>query len=123
MKFKRDRYQQSSIRKVPRAKCFAWEFRFYHTTPDGTGKLMVPIVAMTANAMERDRQLCLGVGMNDFVTKPVSVAVLRDTLKKWLPSGDSVIPTAASQLGSLRTAESEAVVFDPASALAPGGGQ
>jgi len=57
---------------------------------------MVPIVAMTANAMERDRQLCLGVGMNDFVTKPVSVAVLRDTLKKWLPSGDSVIPTAAS---------------------------
>jgi len=39
MKFKRDRYQHGSIRKVPCAKGFAWEFRYYHTAPDGIRKL------------------------------------------------------------------------------------
>jgi PAS domain S-box-containing protein len=77
----------------------------------------VPIVAMTANAMESDRQLCLSAGMNDFVSKPVSAAVMRDTLRKWLPSSDSVIPTTASPRVSSRAIESEMGVFDPASVL------
>ena len=77
----------------------------------------IPIVAMTANAMESDRRSCLAVGMNDFVVKPVSVAVLRDTLKKWLHAGVSAIPAAASPLASSQTTESEMVVFDPACVL------
>jgi len=77
----------------------------------------VPIVAMTANAMESDRQLCLAVGMNDFVAKPISVAVLRDALKKWLPSKNPVSEAVASPPVSYQTAESEVVVFNPTSVL------
>ncbi len=45
----------------------------------------IPIVAMTAHAMQDDRRRCLDAGMNDYVTKPVSPQSLVETLAKWLP--------------------------------------
>lgn len=44
----------------------------------------IPVVALTANAMEVDRQLALEAGMNDFITKPISARALRQTVQKWL---------------------------------------
>jgi CheY-like chemotaxis protein len=44
----------------------------------------LPIIALTADAFEEDRQHCLAVGMNDFLTKPVELNVLKSTLSKWL---------------------------------------
>jgi len=44
----------------------------------------LPIIAMTANAMTGDRELCLQSGMDDFVTKPVSPATLEAALRRWL---------------------------------------
>jgi hypothetical protein len=41
MRVNRKRYQHGSVRKVPRAQGFAWEFRFYITAPDGKRKLKV----------------------------------------------------------------------------------
>jgi integrase len=41
MRVNRERYQHGSVRKVPRAQGFAWEFRFYATAPDGKRKLKV----------------------------------------------------------------------------------
>lgn len=46
----------------------------------------VPIVAVTANATSKDRQRCFEAGMNDYLTKPVTLKALDDCLHRWLPS-------------------------------------
>jgi CheY-like chemotaxis protein len=43
------------------------------------------IVAMTANAMQGDRELCLEAGMDDYVTKPIRVEELVGALSKCQP--------------------------------------
>ncbi len=47
----------------------------------------IPIIAMTAYAMDEDRQKCIEAGMNDFVSKPVTPGALAVVLEKWLPEG------------------------------------
>ncbi len=45
----------------------------------------IPVIAMTANALEGARQKCLDAGMNDYITKPIDAKHLEDRLKHWLP--------------------------------------
>ena len=52
-----------------------------------------PIVALTANAMPGDEQRCRDAGMDGFLSKPCTLAVLRSVVSAWLePAGD--VPTA-----------------------------
>jgi CheY-like chemotaxis protein len=48
------------------------------------GGIRTPIIAMTAAAMEGDREACIAAGMDDFVTKPVRLEIVAAVLERWV---------------------------------------
>jgi signal transduction histidine kinase/CheY-like chemotaxis protein len=73
--------------------------------PEATGRIRslggwceaVPIIALTANAFESDRRLCLAAGMNDFIAKPIYVPALRAVIARAL-EGRPGLPQVTQQL-------------------------
>ncbi len=55
----------------------------------------VPIIALSANAVDGVRELFLKEGMNDFVPKPIVLPVILSVLRRWLPQ-DKIIPVPPS---------------------------
>lgn len=52
----------------------------------------LPIIAMTANAMQVDKEQCFEAGMNDYVSKPIDINQLLNSLKKWLKPMNLALP-------------------------------
>ena len=56
----------------------------------------LPIIAMTANTMQGDREKCLASGMSDFISKPVNPVKIQEALRHWLPRGKSSVEKLSS---------------------------
>jgi len=56
----------------------------------------VPVVAMTANAMQADRELCMQAGMVDYIVKPIEPDELWRVLLRWIPARSPALSTSAS---------------------------
>jgi len=72
----------------------------------------IPIIALTADAMQSDRDSCQAAGMNDFVPKPILKSVLRAALKRWLCTGNAATPSGAPQVVPSTTAADTTLIFD-----------
>ncbi len=72
----------------------------------------IPIIAVTANALRGEAQRCVDAGMDDFITKPVQVEVLRRVLASWMPPGENGTP-AHLQTALPTPAAPPLPVFDP----------
>ena len=56
----------------------------------------LPIIALTANAMKGDLEVCLDAGMDDYIAKPIDRQQLFHTLRQWLPPSPPAAPAATS---------------------------
>jgi signal transduction histidine kinase/CheY-like chemotaxis protein len=75
----------------------------------------LPIIAMTANAMQGDREKCLAAGMDDYISKPVKSAELKTILARWVTPPSLVTQEFGNEQALPASAASP--VFDEAAAL------
>ena len=72
----------------------------------------IPIIAMTAHAMQGDREKCLQAGMNDYISKPVTPQGLSEVLAKWLPSIEAGAMHEPETVSPSNMASSEIEIWD-----------
>src|SRR6185437_13499008 len=73
---------------------------------EADGRTRTPIVALTANALKGEAERCLDAGMDDYVTKPLTLERLREAVARWVTEGRPAIDRSvvAAMFGGNRQA-------------------
>ena len=77
------------------------------------GAQETPVIAMTANAMPEDRELCRQAGMCDHIAKPFTAKRLAETLARWLQTESAKVVPIEPESPHAVAAEAAVVRFDP----------
>jgi two-component system, sensor histidine kinase and response regulator len=83
--------------------------RIIRANPDW---MTMPVIAMTANALEEERRRCLEAGMSDFITKPVRPEILYSVLARWLAPGIAQGPSVAGSVAAIPGCTEDTVLID-----------
>ena len=96
--------------------------RQWRAQEQANGGERIPIIAVTANALEGDRDICLASGMDDFLAKPFTRLALGALIQRWTPAAATTALGARAELAAAPDAMAEpepaAAVLDPAALTA-----
>ena len=82
--------------QMPEMDGFAATAAIRKREAEDASRRVLPIIALTANAMVGDRERCLAGGFDDYLTKPIKQKVLVSTIERWLQASEHLRARAAA---------------------------